>query len=120
MARARFPSSSPTALGGQACGEIDRQAASQGGGDVGRACGPCTGLVACQRAVDQDLTRLLSALSGLGLSLTRQGLGGDVLEPDLAMSDEAALLVADVDLPQLLALPLVQCHRLDVNPPGGH
>ena len=46
----------------------------------------------------------------MGLFFVLRGVGGDVLEPDLAVRDEPARLVGDAGLPQLLGAALVECH----------
>src|SRR5438270_4896584 len=52
-------------------------------------------------------------------TLVGQGLGCDVLEAHVAVSDEPTGLVGDVDPPELLASALVEGHRFDEHPPGG-
>jgi hypothetical protein len=68
------------------------------------------------RRLGQDIRRDLR-----GRVLTGSlGPAGDVLQPHLAVSDEPARLVGEVDAPQLLRAPLAERGRLDVHAPAGH
>jgi len=69
----------------------------------------------------ERLSQLDLAVLDLGGSGWRAAglLSGDVLQADLAVGDQPARLIADIDAPQLLGTPLAQGGGLDVHPAVG-
>jgi hypothetical protein len=72
------------------------------------------------RRLGQDIRRDLRRRVLTSSGEPALGPADDVLQPHLAVSDEPARLVGDIDAPQLLGAALAERGRLDVHPPAGH